>query len=57
MAKKIFCQKCKKEIGRNEVYVPQIEGYWNMKKLCKECFEKVLNDQFNGNGKIKGMKK
>jgi len=57
MAKKIFCQKCKKEINRNEVYVPQIEGKWNMAKLCKECFIKVLNGQLNGNGEIKGMKK
>jgi len=57
MAKKIFCQKCKTEINRNEIYVPQIEGKWNMKKLCKKCFEKVLNDHWNGNGKIKGMKK
>jgi hypothetical protein len=57
MAKKIFCQKCKREIKRNEIYVPQIEGKWFMSKLCKDCFEKVLNDHWNGNGKVKGMKK
>ena len=57
MAKKIFCQRCKKEIGRNEIYVPQTEGKYKMRKLCKDCFFRVLNNQFNGNGEIKGMKK
>jgi hypothetical protein len=55
--KKIFCSKCKTEINRNEIYVPQIEGKWNMAKLCKDCFMKVLNGRFNGNGEVKGMKK
>jgi NAD-dependent SIR2 family protein deacetylase len=57
MPKRIFCQKCKKEINRNEVYVPQTEGKWNMAKLCRECFEKVLNDHWNGNGEVKGSRK
>jgi len=57
MAKKMFCEKCKKEIRKNEIYMPQIEGKWNMAKLCKECFEKVLNDNWNHNGEIKGIKK
>lgn len=57
MAKRIFCQKCKKEIDRNEIYVPQTEGKYKMRKLCKDCFIKVLNSSFNGNGEVKGSKK
>ncbi|MCC7574943.1 hypothetical protein KO361_05100 [Candidatus Woesearchaeota archaeon] len=57
MAKIIFCQKCKKEIDRNEIYVPQTEGKYKMRKLCKDCFIKVLNSSFNGNGEVKGSKK
>ncbi len=34
-----------------------MSGKWNMCKLCKECFEKVLNDEWNGNGKVEGMKR
>ncbi len=56
MPKKIFCQKCKTEIKRNEIYVPQINGKWNMAKLCKKCFESVLNDYWNKNGEVEGIK-
>lgn len=53
----MFCEKCKKEIDKNSIYVPQIKGKRDMAKLCKECFEKVLNDHWNHNGEIKGIKK
>ena len=44
-------------MNRNEVFVPQTEGKYKYRKLCRECFFRVLNSSFNGNGEIKGMKK
>ena len=56
MAKKILCERCKAQISRNEIYVPQIAGKWHMAKLCMDCFQKVLCEQLNGNGSTKGGK-
>jgi Fe-S cluster biosynthesis and repair protein YggX len=57
MSKKIFCQKCKKEINKDEVYIPQTEGKYKFRKLCKDCFFRVLNSNWNENGKIEGSRK
>lgn len=57
MPKKIFCQKCKKEINKDEVYIPQTEGKYKFRKLCKDCFFRVLNSNWNENGKIEGSRK
>lgn len=57
MPKKIFCEKCGKQIDKNHLYIPGSKGKWRNKKLCRECFENVLNEHWNGNGEVKGKKK
>ena len=59
MAKKFYCARCKKMIEKNELYIPSgMEGHkYHMCKLCKDCFEYVLNEAFNGGKNVNGIKK
>lgn len=38
---KYKCEKCFKELNRNQVYIP-IQGRHKYKNLCRDCFEKNL---------------
>lgn len=59
MPKKFNCSRCKRIIQRNEVYIPSgmYQSKYNMRKLCKDCFEHVLNKAFNGGKNVNGSKK
>ncbi len=36
---------------------PGIKNKWNHEKVCKECFEIILNKAFNGGDEINGSRK
>lgn len=60
MPKKFFCKRCSKVIVKNEMFVPTFPGIknkWNHEKVCKECFEIILNKAFNGGDEINGSRK